>query len=253
MKGISSHNIADFRNEILGDNAENTSQIVTKNGLARYEKEQRGRPRRYQTDAERQLAYRQRKKTQTLFLPLPTGPYRVIYADPPWQYKNDSYAYYGHAACKYQTLSIAQLCELQIKRLTEKNSVLFLWVTMPILPEVFPVVKDWGFEYKTGLVWDKERRNYGYYVGVQHELLLICTRGICRPEIQTLEASVQRIPPTGHSRKPTEFRILIDHLYPTGRRLELFAREHVDGWDAWGNEVMDKGVSSNGNGRKDST
>ena len=40
-----------------------------------------------------------------------------------------------------------------------------------------------------------------------------------------------------HSQKPNEFRQIIDFLYPTGNRIELFARQHADGWDCWGNEV----------------
>jgi N6-adenosine-specific RNA methylase IME4 len=210
-----------------------------------------GRPKIHAKRSDKDKAYRARKKQQLIcpsisFTPLPVGPYRVIYADPPWQYRNDSYAYYGHAACQYPTLSIDRLCQLGVKSITEKRSVLFLWVTMPILFEVHPVIQAWGFTYKTGLIWDKERRNFGYYVGVQHELLLICTRGVCRPENKRLFESVQRIPPLGHSRKPAEFRLLIDALYPTGRRLELFAREHTDGWDAWGNELALPGEGING-------
>jgi N6-adenosine-specific RNA methylase IME4 len=197
----------------------------------------RGRPRLYANHTEKIRAYRQRKKAPKPYPPLPAGPYRVLYADPPWQYVTRDPTFQGHATNHYQTLSIAALCALPIRKLVAPKAVLFLWVTAPILPECFPVVKAWGFVYKTGLVWDKGKMIYGHYVGNQHELLLICTRGMCRPEVQTLEASVQRIPPTDHSRKPAEFRLLIDYLYPTGRRLELFAREQAAGWDAWGQDV----------------
>jgi N6-adenosine-specific RNA methylase IME4 len=196
-----------------------------------------GRPRVYVNDTAKKRAYRQRVKERQQYPPLPAGPYRVIYADPPWQYFKRDPTFHGHATNHYPTLSIAELCALPVRKLVGPTAVLCLWVTAPLLPECFPVVKAWGFVYKTHIVWDKGKMIHGLYVGNQHELLLICTRGRCRPEVQTLEPSVQRLPPTAHSRKPVEFRLLIDHLYPTGRRLELFAREQAEGWDTWGNAV----------------
>jgi len=202
-----------------------------------HENHARGRPRLYANEAAKKRAYRQRVKERQQYPPLPEGPYRVLYADPPWQYDSRDPTFHGHARDRYATLSIAELCALPVRRVVEKTAVLFLWVTAPILMECFPVIQAWGFTYKTGLVWDKGKMIHGRYVGNQHELLLLGTRGRCRPEVQMLEPSVQRIPPTEHSRKPVEFRLLIDYLYPTGRRLELFARERVEGWDAWGNTV----------------
>ena len=101
----------------------------------------------------------------------------------------------------------------------------------------FQVLTAWGFRYKTNYVWDKERSNYGSYHNNRHELLLVGTAGGCKPDRHPLEDSVWRITRQDHSTKPEEFRLLIDALYPEGRRLELFARRRVDGWDAWGNEV----------------
>lgn len=40
-----------------------------------------------------------------------------------------------------------------------------------------------------------------------------------------------------HSRKPAEVRERIVRLLGDVPRIELFARERVPGWDAWGNEV----------------
>jgi N6-adenosine-specific RNA methylase IME4 len=117
--------------------------------------------------------------------------------------------------------------------------VLFLWVTMPLLEECFPVIKAWGFQYKTGAGWDKEKMIYGKYFGNQLELLLLATRGSCPPDTEELAANVRRVPPTDHSLKPHEFRLLIDHLYKEGPRLELFARERAAGWDSWGNALAD--------------
>jgi N6-adenosine-specific RNA methylase IME4 len=41
-----------------------------------------------------------------------------------------------------------------------------------------------------------------------------------------------------HSRKPEEFRGIIDTLYGAGNRIELFARRGSAGWDTWGYEAV---------------
>jgi N6-adenosine-specific RNA methylase IME4 len=40
-----------------------------------------------------------------------------------------------------------------------------------------------------------------------------------------------------HSQKPEIAYQIIERLYPTQSRLELFARAKRDGWHCWGNEV----------------
>ena len=40
-----------------------------------------------------------------------------------------------------------------------------------------------------------------------------------------------------HSRKPDEIRKRIIELCGDIPRIELFARQRVEGWDCWGNEV----------------
>lgn len=117
------------------------------------------------------------------------------------------------------------------------DAVLFLWVTSPLLEESFDVVKAWGFEYKTSMVWDKVAHNVGHYVSVRHEFLLICTKGSYTPEVKKLHDSVYEEERTGHSKKPEYFRELIDEIYPNAKRIEMFAREQHDGWDVWGNEA----------------
>jgi len=166
----------------------------------------------------------------------PSGKYRVIYADPPWSYGNKLVDGYGAAEDHYPTMTIEELCALPVKDLAEDNAVLFLWVTSPLLEECFEVIRAWGFKYKASFVWDKLRKNFGYYNGVRHEFLLVCTRGSCTPDVPKLFDSVQSIERTEHSRKPEEFRQIIDTLYPHGKRIELFARRPAPGWEVWGNE-----------------
>ena len=45
------------------------------------------------------------------------------------------------------------------------------------MADTFDVIKNWGFTYKSGLVWDKEAIGLGYWVRGQHEHLLIATKG----------------------------------------------------------------------------
>jgi N6-adenosine-specific RNA methylase IME4 len=113
-----------------------------------------------------------------------------------------------------------------------------MWTTSPVLDECFEVIKAWGFEYKSSFIWDKISHNYGHYNSVRHELLLVCTKGSCLPDKDApLFDSVQSIQRTKeHSEKPEEFRKIINTLYPEGKRVELFARKKVEGWDVWGNE-----------------
>ena len=168
---------------------------------------------------------------------MPSGKYRVIYADPPWSYGNTQPDYHTEQSDHYPTMPLAEICAMPVAEITEDDAVLFLWVTSPMLPESFDVVKAWGFKYKASFVWDKVRHNMGHYNSVRHEFLLICVKGSCQPDVTELFDSVQSIERTTHSRKPPEFREIIDAIYPIGQRIELFATERVDGWDRYGNEV----------------
>lgn len=166
--------------------------------------------------------------------------YRILYADPPWDYG-------AHLQPDYQTeqrdhyavMTVKEICALQIwgypvKDWVEDDAVLFLWVTVPMLERSFEVVRAWGFQYKTCFVWDKIKHNMGHYNSVRHELLLICTRGACQPDKQQLFDSVQSIERGNHSQKPVEFYDIIETIYTHGRKLEIFARSKREGWDTYG-------------------
>lgn len=171
----------------------------------------------------------------------PAGKYRVIYADPPWKYGDSREALEGTtgASAHYPSMSITELCDLPVVEWIESDAVLFLWVTSPLLFECSPVIRAWGFQYKSSFVWDKIKHNIGHYNSVRHEFLLVCTRGSCLPDIPKLFDSVLSIERTTHSTKPEEFRTMIETLYPNGKRLEMFARKQADGWDVYGNEIDD--------------
>jgi len=176
------------------------------------------------------------KKTATL----PDTKYRIVYADPPWCY-NDKHEFHGTTGAEthYNSMTIEQLCNMPIKDKIEKDAVLFIWVTSPLLEECFKVINAWGFKYKTSFVWDKIKHNMGHYNSVRHEFLLISTRGSCTPDEKKLFDSVQSIERTNkHSEKPNEFRNIIDVLYKYGKKIEIFARKkYNENWDYWGNEL----------------
>ena len=183
---------------------------------------------------------RQKERAEVEPPPLPEGKFRVIYADPPWRYSNTGPEYYGPAERHYRTMSVEDLCAMgeKIRRITEDNAVLFLWVTSPMLEEAFKVIRAWGFEYKASFVWDKVRHNFGHYNSVRHEFLLVAVKGSCLPDTNKKFDSVVVVERSErHSEKPEEFRKIIDALYTKGRKLELFARRRVDGWECWGDEV----------------
>ena len=178
------------------------------------------------------------ERVETTETPRLEGKYRIIYADPPWKYGSDYQDKFGHARSHYSTMDQSELCDLPIKDICMPDCVLFLWVTSPKLPEGLEVIQSWGFDYKTSFVWDKVKHNYGNYNSVRHEFLLIGGKGSSTPDVKRLYDSVVSIDRTEiHSEKPEYFRNLIDELYPEGDRIELFAREAVLGWKAWGHEV----------------
>lgn len=190
------------------------------------------------TEAHRQM---KRDEVKEKAPQIPDGKYTVIYADPPWQY-NDSRAFgeYANTAADnhYPTMPTSDICALEIGKLADTNCVLFCWATFPMLTDALAVVKAWGFKYKTAFVWAKGRANFGNYHKADAELLLVATRGSRTPETDVRESQVQEVKREGrHSEKPEHFRVLIERLYPSGKKIELFRRgDAIKGWEVWGNE-----------------
>jgi N6-adenosine-specific RNA methylase IME4 len=173
---------------------------------------------------------------------LPAGQYRVIYADPPWSYNDaritaDRFASTS-ALGHYNVEGLENLKALDVKKIAAPDSVLFCWATFPLLPDALSLVEAWGFNYKTAFVWDKKHGAFGHYHDADAELLLVATRGSCTPEADKREKQIQHFARGEHSAKPEEWRQLIDRLYPSGPRVELFRRgDCPEGWTAWGAEA----------------
>ena len=176
-------------------------------------------------------------------IPFPNKKYSVIYADPPWSYKDKRCN--GNAADHYPTMCIEDICSLPVQDLSADNCVLFLWATYPMLKEAVKVIEAWGFKYKSiGFQWVKQNRSgNGYFFGLGR-----WTRGNTEPCLIAVKGKPHRAsnsvsqlifaPLRAHSQKPDITRDKIkelmgeDHSY-----IELFARNKTPGWDVWGNEV----------------
>lgn len=162
--------------------------------------------------------------------------YPLIYADPPWRYEHaesESRAIEN----QYPTMTLDDICALPLGDITTDDAILFMWATSPKLDEGMRVVREWGFTYRTCMVWDKEKIGMGYYARQQHELLLIATKGsIPVPPPAARPGSVVRIARGEHSAKPHEFYELIERMYPELPKLEMFCRSPRAGWSVWGNQ-----------------
>lgn len=160
----------------------------------------------------------------------------VIYADPPWPYANSGPQ--GGVGFQYRTTDENELAQIDVK--ASPNSVMYMWATAPKLPEAIQLMKDWGFSYKTCLVWDKKRLGIGYWARGQHELLLIGVKGKVKPPPPELRIrSVYSETSTKHSKKPAFFVEYLERLYPDAAKLEMFARndEIRPGWTYFGDEA----------------
>lgn len=178
----------------------------------------------------------------------PRGKYNIIYADPPWQYKDrlkmqGANGLIRGAESFYATMNIQAIKNLPLQSITKADCYLFLWVTMPMLEEGLSVIKAWGFKYKTcAFTWVKKTKNNKNHFGMGHytrgnaELCLLGVQG----KLQRQNGSVRQIVESqvrGHSQKPSVIRDKITQLYGELPRIELFAREKVKGWDTWGKEI----------------
>ena len=169
--------------------------------------------------------------------------YNIIYADPPWSYNDKALSGARGAFCKYDVMGIKDIELLPIANISGEHCILFMWATMPMLQEALSVITSWGFKYKTcAFTWIKKNKKadslfwgMGNWTRANAELCLIAAKG--KPKrVSAKVHSVVISKIREHSRKPDEVRDRIVELCGELPRIELFARQHVDGWDCWGNE-----------------
>lgn len=162
--------------------------------------------------------------------------YPVIYLDPPWRYEHaesESRAIEN----QYPTMSLDEIKAMDMTKVAFDDCVMFMWATSPKLAEAFEVLSAWGFSYRTCAVWDKQKIGMGYYFRQQHELLLIAVKGQPpTPAPADRPSSVFSYPRGQHSAKPHEVYEIIEAMYPTLPKIEMFCRTPREGWGVWGNQ-----------------
>lgn len=197
----------------------------------------------------RRLARRHARETHPELPPLPSGPYDIVYADPPWYYYGSPIK--DAAAGKhYPLMQLEDLARLPIRNIMNRRAALFLWATCPRLNFAMELIEAWGLHYRgVAYVWVKTnaRGNIISGQGVPPtftkpttELVLAATtvptgRPFSLHDLAQGQVVLHRR--AEHSRKPAIFRRLIEDLCGERARIELFARERADGWDSWGAEA----------------
>ena len=176
--------------------------------------------------------------------------YKIIYADPPWQYRVYSQKGQGRSAENhYHTMNIKDIMALPVDKIADKDCILFLWITFPCIKEGIEVMERWGFKYKTcGFNWvkrNKKKNTYfmglGFWTRSNSEVCLIGTKGqpkrVSKSVSQICDARIME-----HSKKPAAIRERIVELCGELPRVELFARDKVKGWDSLGDEIDGKDI-----------
>jgi N6-adenosine-specific RNA methylase IME4 len=173
--------------------------------------------------------------------------FQIIYADPPWVYRDKGHAGERGAGYRYALMSPKQLAALRpfIDSIAAEDCLLAMWWVPPQPAEALQLVRDWGFDFKTmkGFTWHKVTKNgkdnfgMGNYTRIgASEDCLFATRG--RPKrVSKGVRHMIHAPVRAHSQKPDEARTRLVELMGDVPRIELFARQKTPGWSVFGNEV----------------
>ncbi|MEP1093174.1 MAG: MT-A70 family methyltransferase [Rhizobiaceae bacterium] len=164
-------------------------------------------------------------------------------ADPPWSYENYSKAGEAkNAKAHYDCMSLEEIKRMPVSQIATPDSLLFLWVTNPMLDQGMEVLKAWDFNFCTAGHWSKRNPETGklafgtgYVLRSAGEPFLIGTIG--KPKTAKNIRSVIEGPRREHSRKPEEAYVAAENLIPDAKRIELFSRTPRAGWDTWGDEA----------------
>ena len=179
-----------------------------------------------------------------LYQKLPNKKFDIIYADPPWDYngklqydKTDLYV--STAGFKYPTMKTEKMMKIPIQKIVNEDCLLFMWTTNPHLQQAIELGKAWGFEYRTvAFVWDKMNHNPGQYTLSNCELCLLFKHGkIPNPRGARNVKQLIKSPRGKHSEKPIEAMRGIEKMFPSQKRIELFARKKIKGWTSWGLDI----------------
>ncbi len=180
------------------------------------------------------------------------GRFKTILADPPWQFTNRTgkMAPEHRRLSRYSTMTLEQIKSLPVSQVASTEAHLYLWVPNALILEGLEVMKLWGFQYKTNLIWHKVRkdggpdgRGVGFYFRNVTELVLFGVRGKLRTaQPGRTQVNYLATRKREHSRKPDELYPIIESC-SFAPYLELFARHSRRDWISWGNEVDESSVS----------
>jgi N6-adenosine-specific RNA methylase IME4 len=168
--------------------------------------------------------------------------YKTILADPPW-YESGGGKIKRGADKHYSLMKTKDIMYYMSQIPMDDNAHLYLWVTNNFLLDGIAVMESLGFRYVTNRVWIKDKIGLGQYFRGQHELLLFGIKGRLPYKQSTTDtrskciiSTIIKAKRTKHSQKPRQVYVDIEKTsYPP--YLEVFAREHREGWDVWGNEI----------------
>ena len=175
--------------------------------------------------------------------------FHTVLADPPWRFQNSTgkIAPEHRRLSRYGTMSLEDIKDLGISKITAPTAHLYLWVPNALLAEGLAVMSAWGFTYKSNIVWHKIRkdggsdgRGVGFYFRNVTELVLFGVHGKNARTLAPGRRQVNYISSRKreHSRKPDEIFPIIEACSP-GPYIELFARGTRRGWTSWGNQATD--------------
>lgn len=178
---------------------------------------------------------------------LPQQRFGVIYADPEWKFEvySEETGMDRAADNHYPTSETDKICARPVQDIAADDCVLFLWATVPMLPDALRVMTAWGFEYKSHAAWIKDRSGTGYWFRNNHELLLVGTKGnVPAPAMGTQYPSAFSAKLEEHSVKPDCVYTMIESYFPNLPKIELNARRRRDGWEPWGLEAPEASESA---------
>jgi N6-adenosine-specific RNA methylase IME4 len=173
--------------------------------------------------------------------------YQLILADPPWrQSRGGKKSVRPNSSGKELPYNVEDLDEIkkilkQFVEQTEEDSVLFLWTIEKYLFEAEQMAKELGYKLHARMIWNKVTGiPSAFTIRYGHEYLLYMYRGKLLPIALVERGKIHSVfteQVTEHSKKPIISYKIIERLYPTLRKIELFARFKRQGWSSWGNEA----------------